>query len=49
MINANNCEMCGWKTNNLQNRTYVYDNGEQFNAAVCSNCADLHSRLVTHG
>lgn len=41
-----NCKMCGFATKNLTNRSYQYDNGEQFVAAVCPNCADLHGRLT---
>lgn len=41
------CSMCGKKSNNLQNRSYVYDNGEQFVAAVCSGCQKVHARLVS--
>lgn len=40
------CQMCGWKTSEYQMRWYKYDNGEQFKAAVCNNCADLHARLM---
>jgi hypothetical protein len=40
------CEMCGKKTEFVTNRMYQYDNGEQFNAAVCGACAELHARLV---
>lgn len=43
----NTCRMCGRLTNNLQNRWYQYDNGEQFIASVCPSCVALHDKLVT--
>ena len=42
----NKCEMCGRETNQLQNRFYGYDNGENFMAPVCQSCADLHDSLL---
>jgi len=39
------CAMCG-KNAELLYRWYRYDQGEQFKAPVCSDCAELHSSLV---
>ncbi len=41
------CHMCGKETNKMQNRWYKYDNGEHFIAGVCTNCAQLHDKLVS--
>lgn len=41
-----NCEMCGQSTSKSIGRWHQYDNGEQFIATVCQNCAELHDRLA---
>ena len=41
------CHMCGWETNNMQNRWYQYDNGQRFIASICTSCAELHKKLST--
>jgi predicted nucleic acid-binding Zn-ribbon protein len=38
--------MCGGKADNLQNRSYVYDNGEQFVVAVCPKCQEVHFKML---
>ena len=40
------CKMCGKYAEFKKNCTYQYDNGEQFTAAACEKCADLHAELV---
>jgi hypothetical protein len=40
------CKMCGGKSDNLQNRSYVYDNGEQFVIAVCPKCQEVHFKMI---
>jgi hypothetical protein len=40
------CQMCGHKSEKLQNRWYQYDNGQRFIAPVCMNCAELHDKLA---
>jgi hypothetical protein len=40
-----NCVMCG-KKENLVNRWYQYDSGEQFVSLVCPNCVKLHTNLI---
>jgi hypothetical protein len=37
--------MCGKKKQSAL-RWYQYDNGEQFQAKVCSNCAEFHDKAV---
>ena len=39
------CQMCGKDADEVY-RWYRYDQGEQFRAPVCAECAELHSRLV---
>ena len=41
----NRCQMCGHKSQKLQNRWYQYDNGQRFIASICTNCAELHDKL----
>lgn len=43
----NPCLMCGKNSKRLVRRWYKYDNGEQFQAWVCTSCADLHARLIS--
>jgi hypothetical protein len=39
------CAMCG-NNAELLYRWYQYDQGEQFKAPVCADCAAVHSSLV---
>ena len=41
-----NCKMCGNSADNLKNKSYVYDNGEQFVVAVCPKCQEVHFQLL---
>ena len=38
-----NCGICGKATNIRITKWFQYDNGEQFRASVCANCADWHN------
>jgi hypothetical protein len=40
------CELCGEITATTFRRWYKYDNGEQFNADICSKCVKRHDALL---
>lgn len=43
---SNTCEMCGKQTVRYFRKWYRHDNGQQFIARVCYDCAHTHERLV---